>query len=70
MNGPVTKQLRLLIVKDNPGDVRLIREALEQTGRHFQKTVAKDGAEALDYLFSRGTFVNAELPDLITLNLN
>jgi CheY-like chemotaxis protein len=39
-----------LIVEDNPGDVRLMQEAFQETGRPHQATVARDGIEALDHL--------------------
>lgn len=61
---------RILHVEDNPGDVRLIREALKETGRASEVNVAYDGAIALDYLYGRGVHVNASRPDLILLDLN
>ena len=70
MSKIMDRRIRILIVEDNPGDVRLIKEALEETQLQFDTAVAKDGVEALDYLFARGNFVDAERPDLITLDLN
>jgi len=60
----------ILIVEDNPGDQRLIREAFQDTQRALETAVAKDGVEALDYLCRRGAFTDAARPDLILLDLN
>ena len=60
----------ILIVEDNPGDVRLIQEAFRETGRAHAAVVARDGVEALDYLFRRGEFSAAQRPDLMLLDLN
>ena len=61
---------RILIVEDNPGDVRLIQEAFQETGRAHEAVVARDGVEAVNYLFRRGEFGGAPRPDLILLDLN
>ena len=66
----VAAPIRVLIVEDNPGDVRLIKEAFAEAERFHEAAVAKDGVEALDYLFARGHFAGAERPDLILLDLN
>jgi CheY-like chemotaxis protein len=60
----------ILIVEDNPGDQRLIQEALRETQVNHTNAVARDGVEALDYLFRRGPFATAPCPDLILLDLN
>jgi chemotaxis family two-component system response regulator Rcp1 len=60
----------ILIVEDNPGDQRLIQEALRETQLDHTSAVARDGVEALDYLFRRGQFATAPRPDLILLDLN
>jgi chemotaxis family two-component system response regulator Rcp1 len=60
----------VLIVEDNPGDQRLIREAFQETQRAPETAVAKDGVEALDYLYRRGAFADAVRPDLVLLDLN
>jgi len=70
MNDGSARPARILIVEDNPGDVRLIQEAFQDTGRAHETAVARDGVEALDYLFQRGGFDGAQRPDLILLDLN
>ncbi len=56
----------MLVVEDNPGDVRLIREAFAESHLDSSLAVATDGEAALDYLHGR----DAERPDLVTLDLN
>lgn len=70
MSDGTSRLPRILIVEDNPGDVRLIQEAFQESGRAHEAAVARDGVEALDYLFQRGGFIGAERPDLILLDLN
>lgn len=70
MKNVLNRPLRVLIVEDNPGDVRLIKEAYQEADGAIITAVAKDGIEALDYLFRRGSFVEAWQPDLMMLDLN
>jgi chemotaxis family two-component system response regulator Rcp1 len=60
----------LLLVEDNPGDIRLTEEALKDGPVKVNLSVAKDGVEAVDFLMQRGQFRNAPRPDLILLDLN
>jgi len=62
--------LRLLHVEDNIGDVRLVAEAIKETGQVHEIIVVSDGMDALDYLHRRGQYTTAPLPDLILLDLN
>ena len=59
-----------MLVEDNPGDVRLTREALKDAKMSNVLHVVEDGALALDFLHRRGDYVNARRPDLILLDLN
>jgi CheY-like chemotaxis protein len=62
--------IEILLVEDNPGDVRLTREALKD-GKIINKLhVAEDGVEALAYLRREGKYHNAVRPELILLDLN
>jgi CheY-like chemotaxis protein len=70
MNDSMERRFHILIVEDNPGDRRLIREAFQETQRVPGTAVAKDGVEALDYLYRRGAFTDAKRPDLVLLDLN
>ncbi|MGD9897934.1 MAG: response regulator [Calditrichaceae bacterium] len=62
--------VEILLVEDNPGDIRLTQEALKEGKVHNNLHVAEDGVEALDFLFNRGKFISAPRPDLILLDLN
>jgi len=67
MNG---RSAEILLVEDNPGDVRLTIEALRDSKVQNQLNVVRDGVEALSFLRREGAFVNAVRPDLILLDLN
>jgi two-component system, chemotaxis family, response regulator Rcp1 len=60
----------ILLVEDNPGDVRLTQEVLNEAKIANKLQVVKDGEEALNYLQHKGKFANAEVPNLILLDLN
>ena len=66
----ISRSGHILLIEDNPGDVRLISEALKEHGRGHDLTVAQDGLEALNYLFQRDPYAEARRPDLILLDLN
>ncbi len=56
MNG--TTQRPILLVEDNPDDVDLTLRAFKRAGIIHPVEVAQDGVEALDYLFTQGTFAH------------
>jgi chemotaxis family two-component system response regulator Rcp1 len=60
----------ILIIEDNPADVRLMREALIHLDPPVSISVAGDGEEALHYLHRRGKFADALRPSLIFLDFN
>ena len=62
--------ISVLLVEDDPGDVLMTREALQDTGVTSRLNVVGDGAEALDFLYRRGPYADAQVPDLILLDLN
>ncbi|MGH2582302.1 MAG: response regulator [Anaerolineales bacterium] len=69
----VTGQLvpiNILLVEDNPGDVRLTQEAFKDGMLHNNLHVVVDGEAAMEYLQRRGQYQDAERPDLILLDLN
>ena len=59
----------ILLVEDNPSDVRLTRRALEQSHITNPLVVAEDGREALDYLFGLGAHQGRDVTDLPRLVL-
>ena len=62
--------IEILLVEDNPGDVRLTQEALKEGKVINHMDIAADGIEALAYLRREGKHVHAARPDLILLDLN
>jgi CheY-like chemotaxis protein len=62
--------VEILLVEDNPGDVRLTREALKEGKIRNNLNVAGDGVEALRYLRREGQYAESTRPDLILLDLN
>jgi CheY-like chemotaxis protein len=64
------KTIEVLLVEDNPGDVRLVREAFRDVNRSIRLHLAFDGIEALAFLRRQGAHLHAPRPDLILLDLN
>jgi CheY-like chemotaxis protein len=62
--------IQVLLVEDNPGDVRLTREAFRDAKMHLEMHVAGDGVEAMEFLRRQGDYPNSPRPDLILLDLN
>jgi CheY-like chemotaxis protein len=63
--------INILLVEDNPADVRLTEEALKETANALARLhVVMDGSEALEFLHKQGEFASAPRPDLMLLDLN
>jgi two-component system response regulator len=62
--------LEVLLIEDNPGDVRLTQEAFHDTNANVRLHVASDGVEAMAFLRHEETFAHAPRPDIILLDLN
>ena len=62
--------VEILLVEDNPGDVRLTKEALKEGKVYNNLHWAKDGVEALEFLKQQGKHADAPRPDIILLDLN
>jgi CheY-like chemotaxis protein len=63
--------INILLVEDNPADVRLTQEALKEASHARTRLhVAGDGVEALEFLHRQGAFAGAPRPDLMLLDLN
>jgi len=62
--------VEILLVEDNPGDVRLTQEALKEGKVYNNLHWAKDGVEALEFLKRQGKHAKAPRPDIILLDLN
>ncbi len=64
------RTVEILLVEDNPGEVRLTIEALRDAKIRNNLHVAQDGDEALAFLRRQGPYAHAVRPDLIILDLN
>jgi CheY-like chemotaxis protein len=70
VNKATGRPIVILMVEDNPGDVRLTQEALKEGKVHNTMYVVGDGVEAMAFLRHQGEHINAPRPDLILLDLN
>ena len=66
----VGEMVDILLVEDNPGDVRLTREALQEAKFKNKLYVATDGVEAIAFLRREKPYAHAVRPHLILLDLN
>ena len=66
----VANPIDILLVEDNPGDVRLTKEALREGKVYSNLHTVKDGVEAMEYLRREGKYKEAPRPDIILLDLN
>ncbi|WBC15603.1 response regulator [Micromonospora sp. WMMA1998] len=70
MGQPRPNPVRILVVDDDPGDVLMIEEALEESDVEKVIDVVADGQEAMEFLRREGRHVEAQRPDVILLDLN
>ena len=64
------EQIEVLLVEDDAGDELMTREAFEDNKIRNRLHVARDGEEALDFLYRRGAHADAPAADLVLLDLN
>jgi chemotaxis family two-component system response regulator Rcp1 len=62
--------IEVLLVEDNPADVRLTQEAFKDAKVHINLRIAPDGEKAMAFLRREGEHTDVPLPDLILLDLN
>jgi len=70
MNSLSSRPIDILIVEDNEGDARLVKEALKGKMYFNSVHIVKDGLAAMDFLYKRGEYSKINVPDLIFLDLN
>lgn len=70
MSDQQMKIAHILLVEDNEGDILLTQEAFEESKIKTTISIARNGQEALDFVFKRGVFANVKKPDLILLDIN
>ena len=66
----IDRPIDILLVEDNPADIRLTQEAFKETRIPNKLHIVRDGAEALAFLQQQNRYANAPRPDLILLDLN
>jgi len=64
------RSIQILLVEDNPGDIRLTKEVLKDGEIKNNLSVVTDGEEAVLYLKKDGKYADSITPDLILLDLN
>jgi len=70
VTGQAARSIEVLLVEDNPGDVRLTKEAMRESKVLVNLSVATDGEEALAFLRKQGVHQGTPRPDLILMDLN
>ena len=70
MSNPTGSPAVILLVEDNPGDVRLTQEAFKEGQIQNTIHVVNDGVQAMDFLAQRGDYADAPRPDIVLLDLN
>ncbi len=70
MQNQQMKLAHILLVEDNEGDILLTLDAFEECKLKTAISVARNGKEALDFLFKRHAFTEVKKPDLILLDIN
>ncbi len=65
-----SRPVHILLIEDNPGDVRLTQEAFRESNLPIRLDVVMDGLEGVRYLRKQGKYENATTPDLVLLDLN
>lgn len=70
MSDSIGKVIDILLVEDNPGDVRLAQEALKESKIRNKLYVVDDGVEATAFLHQQGKYTDVPRPDLVLLDLN
>jgi chemotaxis family two-component system response regulator Rcp1 len=66
----IHNEMNILLVEDNPADVRITLEAFKEGKIKARISVVNDGVEAMNFLKKKGNFSNEHLPDLVLLDLN
>ena len=64
------KQVQILLVEDNEGDIYLTKEAMEESKISNSLSVLKNGSDVMDFLQKKKQFSEVETPDLILLDIN
>ena len=66
----IDRPIEILLVEDNPADVRLIIEAFKEGKVNNNLNIVEDGVEAMFYLHREGKYADVSRPDIVLLDLN
>ena len=66
----LVEEIEILLVEDDPGDVRLTQEALSASKVRNKLYIVEDGVDAMAFLRRQGRYADAPKPDIILLDLN
>ncbi len=66
----ISSPIEILLVEDNPGDVRLTQEVLKEGKVHNKLSIVENGVQAISFLKKENEFKDSPTPDLILLDLN
>ncbi len=66
----INRLVNILLIEDNPGDVRLAQEAFKESNMEVHLDVAMDGIEAINFLRKSPPYTDAVTPDFVLLDLN
>lgn len=64
------KKIKVLLIEDNPGDVLLTTEALQDSKFLVNLDVVNNGKEGVEYLFNKGAYADRDKPDVVLLDIN
>lgn len=64
------RPIEILLIEDNPADVRMTQEALKAARVLHHLHVVEDGSDAIAFLYHEGRFIGSPRPDLVLLDLN
>jgi two-component system, chemotaxis family, response regulator Rcp1 len=66
----IEADVQILLVEDNPGDIRLVKEAFKESGLSRALNIVRDGEQALAFLRRQGAYRNSPRPSLVLLDLH
>ncbi len=69
-NKPMPVPAEILLVEDNPGDIRLLQEAFKEGGLSCRLHIVRDGEQAMAFLNREGRYAKSPRPTLVLLDLN
>lgn len=70
LKNDIGSPIEILLVEDNPGDIRLTQEVLKEGKVQNQLSIVENGVQALSFLKKENGYKDAPTPDLILLDLN